>query len=234
LTELVASPAVAETVARIRDHLASGTPCMVLSVPAGAGKTAILNALLSEPALLSSGRSVKHDIAELDQLHSNLERCDRLVVICDPFDAYSGYPSVVPAPTASIASPADVADHPWSSMVGSPPSSQLIPIDRARYPHGLLHERQYRASFAVAIDETLLSRLRQDLLRLIDGVRAILRLMLIRVLSALSHSPDAINVALVLLASSRCFGHRTDPSDYTLPVLTSMSVVTGRLPACVS
>jgi hypothetical protein len=147
-------------------------------------------------------------------------------------------PAETPLATARIAAPEIVPDRPWSpraelsaSLIRSLHSYLLAPIDAPRYPHGLLPQRQYVASVAVAIDQTILSRLRQNLLRLIDGTRAILRLILIRVLSALSRHPDAINVALVLLAASRCFGHRTDPSDRTLPVLTSMSVVTGRLPA---
>ncbi|HYB14001.1 MAG TPA: hypothetical protein VEF71_00795, partial [Streptosporangiaceae bacterium] len=59
----VTHPSVAETVAQIREQLAAGTPCIVLSAPAGAGKSAILKALLRDPALPSSGRSVKRGIA---------------------------------------------------------------------------------------------------------------------------------------------------------------------------
>lgn len=65
--------------------------------------------------------------------------------------------------------------------------------------------------------------------RLIDGIRAILRLVLIRVLSGLSRCPDTINAILVLLAASRRYGLRSEPSDYTLPVLTPKSVVIGEV-----
>jgi hypothetical protein len=83
----------------------------------------------------------------------------------------------------------------------------------------------------LGIYRNLISDLRRRLIRLVDRIRAVLHLMLIRVLSALSRCPDFISAVLVLLAASRCFGCRTEPDDYVLPVLTSMSVVTGRLPA---
>jgi hypothetical protein len=65
------------------------------------------------------------------------------------------------------------------------------------------------------------------LLRLIDLLRAGLRLVLIRVLSGLSRRPGAINFALALLASARCFGHRGESGDFALPALASISVGTG-------
>jgi hypothetical protein len=250
-------PLVAEAIAQIREKLAAGTPCMVLSAPSGAGKSAILGALLAQPP--ASVGSLRSDIAVLDYARHELASADaeRPVPFAIEFGTsattvalYIGSPPfrtvTVPA-AASITPPESLPDRPWSPspelsfpLIGSPLSSQLIPIDPARYTLSgteelvLLVRRHNRASFAVAISEALVPDLRQGLLRLIDGARAILRLILIRVLSALAHPPDVINVALVLLAASRCFGHRSDPSDHTLPVLTSMSVVTGRLPACVS
>src|ERR1700758_4735366 len=47
--------------------------------------------------------------------------------------------------------------------------------------------------------------LRHAWLRLIDGIRSPLRLMLIRVLGALSCRPEALNFLLQLLAAVRCF-----------------------------
>lgn len=142
----------------------------------------------------------------------------------------------------------DAADEPWSSTLISPflVTDSLFFEERTvrdsahrRQPRraGNLEEPQPRLlirTFSMAIDEGLLSHLRRDLLRFIGGIRAALRLMLIRVLNALARCPDTIKAVLVLLAATRCYGRRTEPSDYILPVLTSMSAVTGRLPACVS
>jgi hypothetical protein len=222
-------PFVAETVAQIRDQLTAGTPHMVLNIPAGAGKTAIINALLREPALLSSGRSVKRSIAELDQLHSSLERCERIVVIYDPVHA-SGRASVVTAPTTAIASPADAADHPWSSVVGSFDAGRRTPHD-AGEPVMFGPPESLNTSPSLTFDEYILACLRQQLLRLVHHLRIVMRLRLICVLSRLSRIPDLVNFVLLLLAAARCYGHRTDPSDHALPVPTSISVVTGRLPA---
>lgn len=239
LTEL-ASPSVVNAVARIRDQPAAETSLLALSCPRV--ESTFVTVLLAGQVVVSSGRSVKRSIAELDQLHSNLDRRDRVVVIYDPVDAYSGRPSVVTAPTTSIASPADAADHPWSSAIASLPAGQLIPFESLdagrRTPRDagesvMFGPKPQRASPSLTFDEYLFARLRQQLLRLINRMRIALRLRLIYVLSRLSRIPEEINFVLLLLAAARCYGRRTEPSDYTLPVLTSMSVVTGRLPACV-
>jgi hypothetical protein len=235
LTELV-NPSVAEAVAQVRDQLAAGTSCIVLSTPVGAGKSAILNALLSEPALLSSGRSVKRSIAELDQLHSDLDHGDGRIVICDAdyVSSYvlSGRSDAAMAPTTSIVSSADTADHPWSSVVGSPAGSQLIPLDAGRRTPGdvgasvVCRPESHNVSSWLTFNEYLFPRLRRELLRLVNRLRIVLRLTLICVLSGLPRIPDAINFVLLLLAAVRCYGRRTEPS-YLLPFLTSMSVVVG-------
>ncbi len=69
--------------------------------------------------------------------------------------------------------------------------------------------------------------LREQMLRLVDGIRSTLRLMLIRVLGALSRRPNALGFGLVLLAIARCFGHRGEPDDDVLPVRMPISVVIG-------
>jgi len=121
LSELT-DPVVAEAVAQIRKQLAAGKSCIVLRGPAVAAKPTILKALLSEPAMLSSGRSVKHSVAELDQLHSNLKRSSRFVILLDGCDeVYAGRPDVAMA-TPSTASPVDTPDQPWASTVGSLPA----------------------------------------------------------------------------------------------------------------
>ncbi len=73
-----------------------------------------------------------------------------------------------------------------------------------------------------------------NLLRLVDSIRADLRLLLIRVLNALSRRPDARSFVLVLLASARCFGHRGESGDFVLPAFASISVVTGEFARAVS
>jgi len=117
--------------------------------------------------------------------------------------------------------------------LGVSPDATLV-AQRLLGRHSRLWERDRNATCASSVEvRSLLVRLnmssdlREKCLRLLDGIRSNLRLTLIRVLSALSRSPDTINAVLVLLAASRCYGHRTEPSGHTLPVLTSMSVVIG-------
>lgn len=73
-----------------------------------------------------------------------------------------------------------------------------------------------------------------NLLRLVDSIRADLRLVLTRVLSALSHRSHTVNFVLVLLASARRFGHRSESGDFVLPAFASISVVTGESAHAVS
>jgi hypothetical protein len=241
MTECV-DPLVAEAVARIRDQLATGTSCILLNGHGGATKSTIIKILLSEPDFPPSRRAAQHGIDELDTLHGHLDRGDGLLLVYDPM-VYSGRPDALPALTVSIASPADAADHPWSCVSGSLPAGQLIPFelpDAERRTSSDMDEsamgvpEAHNVSSCLTFDERLSARLRQELLRLVNRMRMVLRLRLIYILSGLSRIPDAINFVLLLLAAARCYGRRTEPSAYTLPVLTSMSVVTGRLPARVS
>ena len=80
---------------------------------------------------------------------------------------------------------------------------------------------------SLTFDEYIFARLRQELLRLASRIRVVLRLRLISILSGLCRISEVINFVLLLLAAARCYGRRTEPSDYTLPVLTSKSVVIG-------
>ena len=147
---------------------------LVTFLSALADRVIFVDAWRGESALLGpAARSLRRDIAELDQLR-------RSVVLLD-------------SPGLSVA---------------------VVPAWR---PAGLVS----------AIDEALLPHLRQGLLRLVDAIRAVFRLILIRVLSALSRYPDAITFVMRMLASSRCYGHRTEPGDYTSPISTSMPVVIG-------
>jgi hypothetical protein len=92
----------------------------------------------------------------------------------------------------------------------------------------------HNVSSWLTFDENIFAHLRQELLRLVSRIRIVLRLRLIYVLSGLFRIPDTVNFVLRLLAAARCYGRRAEPSDYTLPVLTSIPVVTGRLPACIN
>jgi hypothetical protein len=71
------------------------------------------------------------------------------------------------------------------------------------------------------------SDLPKGLRRLVDGVRAALRLMLIRVLTTLTRQLDALDLVLLMLAIARRFGHRDELGHYPLPAFASMSVVIG-------
>jgi hypothetical protein len=51
------------------------------------------------------------------------------------------------------------------------------------------------------------------LLRFVDGIMAALRLMLVRVLAALSRFINAANLVLVIIAACLRFGHRDEPGD---------------------
>jgi len=60
---------------------------------------------------------------------------------------------------------------------------------------------------------------RAALLRLLGGILAVLCLMLVRVLAALSRRPDALTFVLVMLAACLRYGRREDPDDGTsLPI----------------
>lgn len=72
---------------------------------------------------------------------------------------------------------------------------------------------------------------RKSLLRFVNGIIAALRLMLIRVLAALSRLVDATNFVLVMIAACLRYGHRQDPDDHhSLPARRYQSWL-GRAPA---
>lgn len=228
-----ASPSIAEAVAQIRDQLAAGTPCIMLRADICLVKLTILNMLLGEQILSSPGRSVKRSIAELDDLLGDLERADGLAFIYDPVAEVSGgRSSVVRVVTTSVTPSADSADL-WSSAVGSLSARPLVLLDPGgRSPPDagdavMVAPESHAASSCLTFYEFVFARLRQELLRLVSRMRIVLRLRLLCLLSGLSGIPDAISFVLLLLAVARCYGHRTEPSDYALPVFTSMSIVIG-------
>jgi hypothetical protein len=99
---------------------------------------------------------------------------------------------------------------------------------------GALAPEQPAYSYVSEIRQALSPALQEDLLRLVKGVRAALRLTLVRVLNALSHRPDALSLVLALLGTSRRFGHRGDPEHNGLPALTPKPVVIGGPPVACS
>lgn len=143
-------------------------------------------------------------------------------------------------PATSVVPLVNTANHPWSSALDLALSSvaprfseQLTRLDQGLYTHYYVGESCVFAAklqvdwSSLASATHILSRLRRELLSLVSRLRIILRCRIIRVLSGLSRFTDAINFVLLLLAASRCYGRRSEPSDYTLPVFTPMSVVIG-------
>ena len=234
MTEVI-EPAIAETPAQIRDHIRSGTPFILPYDPADADKSGYRGtAMLSEPSLLSSGRRVRFGAAELDQFYNALESAEMVS------SSYS-----TPLLTSLLVVPTRRRHLPQSHpqlvpliILGRLRSARyslvrLILPDAGRHTPGDAGKSVrftaylHNVSSSLAFDELLFPRLRQELLRLVSRLRIVMRLRLIYILSGLSRIPDAINFVLLLLAAARCYGRRTEPSDYTLPVLTSMSVVIG-------
>jgi hypothetical protein len=82
----------------------------------------------------------------------------------------------------------------------------------------------YVHSGALTVSRPLTPELRAGLLRLIDGIRSVLCLMKVRVISGLSRDPPALHMIWAMLAPSR-FGDRGDPDDHSLPAFMPMSVV---------
>jgi hypothetical protein len=207
----------------------------MLSGTAVTRKSAIIKALLREPDLLPSRRSVKRSMAELDQLHSDLEdRGDGRIVNVDPAGYTSpGRSDAATTTTTSAAASTDTADHPLWSAVGPLSAGPPVLLDPGRrIPRDagesvMCSPESHNISSWLTFDDNIFAHLRQELLRLVSRLRIVIRLRLIFVLSGLSRIPNAVNFVLLLLAAVRCYGRRTEPSDYTLPVLTSMSVVTG-------
>jgi hypothetical protein len=156
-----------------------------------------------------------------------------ITVLCMPTKPPA--PSVVPLVKA--------ADHRWSSVIdlslasggslfavhlGSPCSERYSQHDASEAFTFAPELNTANSSLRLAwFSKYVLARLWQELIQLFSRMRMILRLRLIYVLGGLSQFSDAINFVLLLLAAARCYGRRSEPSDYTLPVLTPKSVVIG-------
>jgi hypothetical protein len=144
-------------------------------------------------------------------------------------------------PPATFAVPhGGTADRPWPSTLDLLLSSLILPfsgqknsLEPKRFTHyntggSTVFTAQLHVDYwHLAIDKSNFARLMQELLNTINRLRIILRIRLIRVLSGRCRITNTINFVLLLLAASRCYGRRTEPSDYILPVLTPKSVVIG-------
>jgi hypothetical protein len=79
------------------------------------------------------------------------------------------------------------------------------------------------------LDFDALPELRGNLIRLIDGIRAALCLVLVLVRAALARRLDAPSFLLVLIAISRRYGRRDESDDDALPAHRWTSVIGGEL-----
>jgi hypothetical protein len=143
-------------------------------------------------------------------------------------------------PATCVAPLVAAAVRPWSFAIGLSSASaitlfsgQTNPLEPGRRTQ---HDAGGSTVFAAKlhvdhsssiINKSALLRLIQELLNFFNRIRIILRCRLVRVLSGFSRISAAINFVLLLLAAARHYGRRSEPSDHTLPVLTSMSVVIG-------
>jgi len=79
----------------------------------------------------------------------------------------------------------------------------------------------------LALQGDAASSYRDGLLRLVDGIRAVICWLLVLVLAALTRRPDVVAFLLVLLAARLRFGRRGESDDHVLPALRPASVVVG-------
>ena len=230
LTEFTGWPAGTDARAPLLGSLRTGTPVVSIVGIGGVGKTTAILAYAQAAARVNRVQAVRHNVTALDQLHNDLVRGGGIFV---PTPSLGERRSLAAAAFTTSAAPfTDATDRPWASFADLSLLDHLIALGRVKYIDDDLPEPSPRGSdwldgCVMAINKALLPAYRQGLLRLINGIRTILRLILVRVLSALSQCPDTINAVLVLLAASRRHGLRSEPSDYTLPVLTPKSVVIG-------
>jgi hypothetical protein len=108
-----------------------------------------------------------------------------------------------------------------AAFVSTPMSGRPDPVDAATVTC-------FRVT--VTIKSELLTHVQSDaLVRLIDGILAALTLLLVAILSALSHQPDAIAFVLVVVATCRHYGHRGEPDGHSfLPMHPGQTSVGGR------
>lgn len=86
--------------------------------------------------------------------------------------------------------------------------------------------------FVVTIRSPQLARdYRAALVRFFDGILAALHQMLVLFLAVFAHQPRAVAYLLVMLATARHYGRRSEPEHRFLPALAVSSVIGGELAA---
>lgn len=205
---------------------------VVIDAPIGSGKSAVLMALLSRTHRSKSPASLRRSIADLSWLRNELARGDRQWVGSVGFQPEGGDLLLSPGDERDV-------DRGLLRFIGDRPSLTWHRVVRrlglslrtivgfdVDEMHVWLTSPRDELSPVRALIAWLSENARGRLLRLVDGIRAALCLVLMLVLAALAHRPDAGYLTLVLIAVSRHFGRRGEPDDH-VPALTSMSIVIG-------
>lgn len=84
-------------------------------------------------------------------------------------------------------------------------------------------------SLLVTVSGALQDSFREDLLRLVDGIQAVLWRTLLLVLSLLMRRRGGFSFTLILLAVARRYGRRGEPDHYLLPANDRCQLSSGRL-----
>ena len=207
--------------------LADSTPCVILGPP-GSGKSMLAGLLKATQTENQSARSLRRNLAEAEQSYTDLEYAQAFkhyyaaipVSLFFGLRADLGDSSLIPGSTA-FSLVINPSDRPWSSSDGTVFSTDTPAVTDQPVT-------QWRVTgFSWIIDASLLPGFRQSLLLLVDGVRASLRLALIRALSALSVIPDVLSFVFTMLAAARRYGQRCETGDYTSAVFASTPFIFG-------
>jgi hypothetical protein len=108
----------------------------------------------------------------------------------------------------------------------------FVPVEGWNYRSGThgpkpSPERQASDLIRLVVNLDQFSQPRAGLLRIIDGCLAALRLALVFVFAAYANCPASRSFTLILIATFRHYGHRSEPDDYSLPAHRWISVIGG-------
>jgi hypothetical protein len=153
-----------------------------------------------------------------------------------PLQAVQHYPpGLAPAAGTCEPRPIDTASDLGDVQSDVPPGGQrdlpsltrVLPGPQAPYAPVTMPPRARVISVLIAVSGALQDSIREDLLRFVDGIRAILCHTLLLVLSMLMRRPAGLSFTLILVAVSRRYGRRGEPGDHLFPALRPMSVIIG-------